>query len=408
MNLAEMRARVVKSGFLDYGGDPIVDQWINEALREIENQYAWPWRIKVWDGTDGTDDPYYRLFGSGDSIELGSLPTVTNFTLALIIRPDSNGGIFESGALTVSLSGGKYRLYVSGDPFPAEMTTTATLGEWALLAISKEAGSAAPEFTVQPFGGAGVTETGSQNVSNPSSLADVIFGGSIEAGLAVAGWWSRVLTPTEIAGLTESPVVDSWTSLTPTALWVFNQGSTSQAVVDSMGNTGDQSFLTGTRAIQGDLPFTYFSQDNGGFPIEDLAQVYRVTCDGQTVDYEDYRNLVERDPDMDETGDPIYWYMLGEDFRVWPATEKPIQVVYLRTPQTLSADSDEPEIPELFHELIVTGARIRGFRHTQSFEAASLERQEWSAGITELYNVYSRRNYDSDKLIQQKDFRSNA
>lgn len=140
------------------------------------------------------------------------------------------------------------------------------------------------------------------------------------------------------------------------------------------------------------------------YSIPDLAQVYKITCDGQTVDYQDFRNVIDYDPDQSETGQPLYWFMYGNQLDVWPATDKQLVVVYLRTPQTLSADGDEPEIPEPFHELIVTGARIRGFRHTQSFEAAALERSEWQAGMNELLVAYGHRNYDTDQMIQRKGY----
>lgn len=138
--------------------------------------------------------------------------------------------------------------------------------------------------------------------------------------------------------------------------------------------------------------------------LTDLQQVYKVTCGGSTVDYEDYRNVVDRDPALEETGDPIYWYMRGFTFNTWPATTRQLQIVYLCTPEQLSGDSDEPEMPEAYHDLIVTGARIRAFRHTQSFEAAAIERQEWQLGISELSIAFGRRNFDSDMSIQRKGY----
>jgi hypothetical protein len=74
----------------------------------------------------------------------------------------------------------------------------------------------------------------------------------LDGRLAVIGIWQSVLTNTQIEGLTSA--LSAWKDLGPTALWAFNQASTTTPVTDLTGGGADQTAITGTTAVTGDDP----------------------------------------------------------------------------------------------------------------------------------------------------------
>lgn len=116
----------------------------------------------------------------------------------------------------------------------------------------------------------------------------------------------------------------------------------------------------------------------------------------ESLDWEDLRTLRERDPSLSETGTPEVWYLDGSQLKVWPAsTTDTISVRYVKVPVDLSADGDEPLLPERFHYLLVEGACQRAYRRANEQEPAADCAQEVEVGVNKMVNALLVPNYDT-------------
>lgn len=130
--------------------------------------------------------------------------------------------------------------------------------------------------------------------------------------------------------------------------------------------------------------------------IADLQHVRKVVCGDTVLAYMDRRLVLDRDPELDDEGEPLGWYQLDGKIYTWPETGKALTVTYLAKPKQLVNVSDTPDIPEEFHELIVSGARIRGYLKAQAYAAADAERTVWQDWFAEMVRAHRRPNHDSD------------
>jgi hypothetical protein len=170
---------------------------------------------------------------------------------------------------------------------------------------------------------------------------------------------------------------------------------------DQQGNYVNRAYqaISDARA----WPFLETSQ-SGTAPmtITDLRQVLTVT--DTTTDtnllYRDIRTLRESDPDLDDTGSPIRFYLDGlTTLKVWPAnTSDTINVRYLKRPAVLTG-TDTPVIPEAYHLLIVDRAVVYAHRHANNWEAAEGAKAAFDVELLEMSNTLMGRNYASSEII---------
>lgn len=125
--------------------------------------------------------------------------------------------------------------------------------------------------------------------------------------------------------------------------------------------------------------------------IPTLGEVEAVSDETNEVPLEGigYADLVEWGCDLGETGAPQYWYRsmpAGEPVvNVWPSSSSvTIGVQFWSVPPEMSADSDEPLVPERYHMLIVDLAQQMAERERGNFQAASLLQQDVDRQIQEM------------------------
>lgn len=115
----------------------------------------------------------------------------------------------------------------------------------------------------------------------------------------------------------------------------------------------------------------------------------------------DIRSLSDEDPTLDATGYPESWYMDGSALTVYPSSSSvSLAVRYIKVPEDLSSNSDEPIIPVRFHYALVDGALVYAYRDTDNFEAAAQTREAFNEAIIEATEELLVVNFDSASSIQ--------
>ena len=153
-------------------------------------------------------------------------------------------------------------------------STTYPANEWLLLIFTKGDGSAQTRAHKYLYNSTTWTHTDIGSAfadSTVGTVTDIMIGSyhggggitTLAGDVAVAGIWNRVLSDNETTALTST--LASWRNSAPTALWVLNQPSTSDPVLDLTGNGANQSSLTGTTVSSSDVP---------GFSYEDLHRPF--------------------------------------------------------------------------------------------------------------------------------------
>lgn len=131
---------------------------------------------------------------------------------------------------------------------------------WTLVAVTKATGSATPRghlynYNTSTWSHANAAGAMTDSTVTPGASGFIQVGGLfnfLNASIAVIGVWAAVLSDGDIEGL--DLALSAWVAQNPNTLWAFNQASTSDPVLDLMGNGADQSSITGTTVITGDDP----------------------------------------------------------------------------------------------------------------------------------------------------------
>jgi hypothetical protein len=216
---------------------------------------------------DGIDD---RLVVDAGAVTSDGGP----MTLLFLWRPLSShaGGIiraFDSGGGIWNVnpfSDGNVYFGVDGQGFTS--MTYSTAQNWVLGGFSKANGSATARGHRYVYDTATWTHTnlgvvGDDTITGTMQeivLGEFTSGQSLHGRLAVVGVWQTVLSDGQIEGLISS--LADWSDLSPTALWAFNQASTSDPVLDLTGGGADQTAITGT---------TVSADEPAGFTYEDVV-----------------------------------------------------------------------------------------------------------------------------------------
>lgn len=124
------------------------------------------------------------------------------------------------------------------------------------------------------------------------------------------------------------------------------------------------------------------------------------TTQGITLDGMDRRDVVDYDPDLNETGNPTHWFLDDNTLRVYPLnTTNTITVRYVEVPDAMAADGDSPDIPERYQDLIVDGAVIRAYKDTDEIDAAVALREMWDQGVYRMRRSMMDRNLQNPGTI---------
>jgi len=80
--------------------------------------------------------------------------------------------------------------------------------------------------------------------------------------------------------------------------------------------------------------------------------------------------LVERFPNLEETGEPLWWYLDNRTLRVLPtSTTEKVSARYVKKAPKLAL-AEEPLLPDEWHYLIVDEARTYALRDNDEFQVA--------------------------------------
>lgn len=107
-----------------------------------------------------------------------------------------------------------------------------------------------------------------------------------------------------------------------------------------------------------------------------------------------YKNVTTLDylyPDEDDTtehaaGTALYWYFYAETIRVFPvpATAYTVLLRYYKKPTMLINDTDVPEIPSQFEELLVVGAAYRILQVKDNYDQAAILQNKYDEILAKL------------------------
>jgi len=221
---------------------------------------------------DGANDSLHCAVGGLSAMTYGSFAAIikrNGTTYHNIMTLHNSTGTSRGGLEIENNADGNHLTYQYDGGFVMSNTITVVNADgWVLVATAKSAtGTAVVRCSKYVYS----TGTWTHENSNGSALADFTspggsgtmrFGeweGSDDFGgdIAVAACWSgRGLSDAEVENLAYS--MQGWHASAPTAMWIFDQAATTQALDDLTGGGANQSALTGTTVSTNSLPgFTY-------------------------------------------------------------------------------------------------------------------------------------------------------
>jgi hypothetical protein len=205
----------------------------------------------------------------------GSVATYTAFTMVAVVRRASiatENRVFAlhstSGtSLGLTINGGFVRSTI-GASSPVFSITLAESDGWALISVSKAAG------TVQPKGhrylyatDSWVHETHASSVADsPLTTSETYFG---RYGISTSSLWVGDLAAVAVfpAELSNAQIeslpfsLAAWSSAGPSGMWVFDQSVTSQRVLDLTGNGANETNRVGTAVSTESVPILGYGAD---------------------------------------------------------------------------------------------------------------------------------------------------
>lgn len=172
---------------------------------------------------------------------------------------DGNGTLFIGAGGTLGMCHTAFAQVAT-----STFVTTAANG-YVLLAGTKVSGTATPRFHQYIYGtNVWTHQNGNQGIVGDGAGATTtcelgaFFGtfDPLDGDIAVAAVFPTVLTDDQTELLAHSLM--AWHSFTPEALWVLDQSSITQKVVDLTGGGADESAISGTTVATTSVPgFTY-------------------------------------------------------------------------------------------------------------------------------------------------------
>jgi len=136
------------------------------------------------------------------------------------------------------------------------------------------------------------------------------------------------------------------------------------------------------------------------FEIKDLRDVLSVVDTtterplyGQTRQW-----LVERFPNLEETGEPLWWWLDNLTLRTFPvSTSENIQVRYAKKPEVLTAKL-EPAMPSEWHGLIVDLAVVDCLKENDEIDVARELKEATQTDFGEMVAAELQRDLQSPRL----------
>lgn len=142
---------------------------------------------------------------------------------------------------------------------------------WAIIAITKAAGSAVPRAHIYNYNTATWTHSalGGALGNGATALASFIIGSFdlgqwLSANLAATGYWNSALADATFDSSSMPTSFAGWAALNPNALHRYNQALATDPVPDVTGGGADSTLVEGTTIVGVDPPgFSYALSANG-------------------------------------------------------------------------------------------------------------------------------------------------
>lgn len=148
-----------------------------------------------------------------------------------------------------------------------------------------------------------------------------------------------------------------------------------------------------------------FDEKEGAAPltIEDLGHVVAVSdvTHRNPIEPATLNQLLLADPNLVGVGQAEYWFTEdGKTIKVYPAPSGGgnFNVRYRKVPAELG-DNEEPIIPVDFHDLIVTRVRVKVYKATDNWEAASEAWKDYEKERDAMVHALMKPNYDKERRV---------
>ena len=127
----------------------------------------------------------------------------------------------------------------------------------------------------------------------------------------------------------------------------------------------------------------------------------------KAIPYRDIRSIDELYPDADDTtahaaNVPEFWYYYAETIRVYPKPSEAFTVTlrYFKKPTLLSSDSDVPELPSEFEELLIMGASYRILQVKDNYDQAGILQNKYDEILQKLVAKYSQAQVGTPNIMR--------
>lgn len=123
------------------------------------------------------------------------------------------------------------------------------------------------------------------------------------------------------------------------------------------------------------------------------------TMDNSYMPWRDF-NRIYPTPASNKPGAPTHWTSYGGNILLSQPTDKEytLDIFYLKKPAKLLADTDVPEIPEEFSELILLGAYIRIAKRNEDTDLAQMALGDYAGQLNKLVERYGYRRTGPVKM----------
>lgn len=150
-----------------------------------------------------------------------------------------------------------------------------------------------------------------------------------------------------------------------------------------------------------------FAEKEGAAPlaIADLGHVIAVSdvTHRNPLEPATINQLVLGDPTLAGAGQAAYWYTEnGTTIKVYPVPSGGgnFKVRYRKVPVAI-ADNEEPIIPADYHDLIVTRVRVKVYKATDNWEAASEAWKDFEKEREGMVHALMKPNYDKERRLSR-------
>lgn len=136
------------------------------------------------------------------------------------------------------------------------------------------------------------------------------------------------------------------------------------------------------------------------FEIKDLRYVLSVndTTQEKPLWGTERQWILERFPKLEETGNPVWWFLDNLMLRTFPLSEDKVAVRYVKKAPKLEA-ATEPLIPSEWQYLIVDWARIYALKNNDEFSIANELKTSVQADLNEMIADQLHRNWQGPRSI---------